>query len=193
MLAVGGVEPRVRGATKDNQKAFGWIALLHDRLAGGVRPLFGLGKQPLFLSGVFLYGLSALIWFSVISSEQLSTAYPILVSMTFILVTAGSVVFFHEVTIPPGTVEGTHQHIGSEELYYITEGTGVAYMREGDDPSTDRYPTVTRDIYGIGPRACKELPVQPGSIIFTKSGGMHGIRNQGQQPLRFVAFLYHTA
>jgi len=26
----------------------------------------------------------------------------------------GSVVFFHEVTIPPGTVEGTHQHIGSE-------------------------------------------------------------------------------
>ena len=105
----------------------------------------------------------------------------------------GSVVFFHEVTIPPGTVEGTHQHIGSEELYYITEGTGVAYMREGDDPSTERYPTATRDIYGIGPRACKELPVQPGSIIFTKSGGMHGIRNQGQQPLRFVAFLYHTA
>ena len=105
----------------------------------------------------------------------------------------GSVVFFHEVTIPPGTVEGTHQHIGSEELYFITEGSGVAYMREGDDPSTDGYPTVTRDIYGIGPRACKELPVQSGSIIFTKSGGMHGIRNQGQQPLRFVAFLYHTA
>lgn len=105
-----------------------------------------------------------------------------------------SVVFFHEVTIPPGTVEGTHQHIGSEELYYITEGKGIAYMREGDDPRADaRYPTVTREIYGIGPRACKELPVQPGSIIFTKSGGMHGIRNDGPDPLRFVAFLYHTA
>jgi mannose-6-phosphate isomerase-like protein (cupin superfamily) len=105
----------------------------------------------------------------------------------------GSVVFFHEVTIPPGTVEGTHQHIGSEELYFITEGKGIAYMREGDDPSTDHYPTVTREIYGIGPRNCKELPVQPGSIIFTKSGGMHGIRNDGPTPLRFVAFLYHTS
>ena len=106
----------------------------------------------------------------------------------------GSNVFFHEVTIPPGTVEGTHQHIGSEELYYITEGKGIAYMREGDDPKADaKYPTVTREIYGIGPRACKELPVQPGSIIFTKSGGMHGIRNDGPDPLRFVAFLYHTA
>ena len=105
-----------------------------------------------------------------------------------------SVVFFHEVTIPPGTVEGTHQHIGSEELYYITEGKGIAYMREGDDPKADaKYPTVMRDIYGIGMRACKELPVQPGSIIFTKSGGMHGIRNEGPDPLRFVAFLYHTA
>jgi mannose-6-phosphate isomerase-like protein (cupin superfamily) len=104
-----------------------------------------------------------------------------------------SVVFFHEVTIPPGTVEGTHQHIGSEELYFITEGRGIAYMRDGDDPSTDRYPTVQREIYGIGPRACKELPVQPGSIIFTKSGGMHGIRNDGPDALRFVAFLYHTS
>jgi oxalate decarboxylase/phosphoglucose isomerase-like protein (cupin superfamily) len=98
------------------------------------------------------------------------------------------------VTIPPGTVEGTHQHIGSEELYYITEGKGVAYLREGDDPKADaKYPTVVREIYGIGPRACKELPVQPGAIIFTKSGGMHGIRNDGPDPLRFVAFLYHTA
>jgi multidrug transporter EmrE-like cation transporter len=68
------------------------------KLSGsGLLPqLLGLAKQPMFLSGVVLYGLSALIWFSVISSEQLSTAYPILVSMTFILVTAGSVAFFHE-------------------------------------------------------------------------------------------------
>jgi oxalate decarboxylase/phosphoglucose isomerase-like protein (cupin superfamily) len=39
----------------------------------------------------------------------------------------------------------------------------------------------------------KELPVRPGSIIFTKSGGMHGIRNAGVAPLRFVAFLYHSS
>jgi mannose-6-phosphate isomerase-like protein (cupin superfamily) len=104
----------------------------------------------------------------------------------------GSNIFFHEVTIPPGKVEGTHQHIGTEELYYITEGEGIAYMRVGDDPATDAFPTVTRNVMGLGNRDFKELPVKPGSVIFTKSGGMHGIRNPGSQPLKFVAFLYHT-
>jgi mannose-6-phosphate isomerase-like protein (cupin superfamily) len=105
---------------------------------------------------------------------------------------SGSVVFFHEVTVPPGKVEGTHQHIGSEELYYVTEGEGFAYMRVGDDPATDSFPTVTREVFGIGPREFKELPVKPGSMIFTKSGGMHGIRNPSpDKPLKFVAFLYH--
>jgi oxalate decarboxylase/phosphoglucose isomerase-like protein (cupin superfamily) len=105
----------------------------------------------------------------------------------------GSVVFFHEVTIPPHTVEGTHRHIGSEELYYITEGEGIAYMAVGDDPATDPLPTVERHIYGIGVRQCKELPVRKGSVIFTKSGGIHGIRNPSDEPLKFVAFLYHSA
>jgi oxalate decarboxylase/phosphoglucose isomerase-like protein (cupin superfamily) len=34
--------------------------------------------------------------------------------------------------------------------------------------------------------------VKPGSVIFTKSGGMHGIRNTGNADLKFVAFLYHS-
>jgi mannose-6-phosphate isomerase-like protein (cupin superfamily) len=104
----------------------------------------------------------------------------------------GSMVFFHEVTIPPGKVEGTHQHIGTEELYYIIQGEGIAYMRVGDDPATDHFPTVERSVMGLGKRDFKELPVKPGSVIFTKSGGMHGIRNPGTEPLKFVAFLYHT-
>ena len=58
--------------------------------------LLNLLRQPLFLSGVVLYGVSAIIWFSVISTEQLSTAYPVLVSITFVLVTVGSVLFFQE-------------------------------------------------------------------------------------------------
>jgi mannose-6-phosphate isomerase-like protein (cupin superfamily) len=103
-----------------------------------------------------------------------------------------SVVFFHEVTIPPGKTEGTHRHVGSEELYYICEGTGIAYMGEGDDPSTDGFPTVERTIFGLGKKRCKELPVRPGNIIYTKSGGIHGIRNNTDKPLRFVAFLYHS-
>ncbi|MGI9064255.1 MAG: hypothetical protein ACR2FQ_10660 [Pseudonocardiaceae bacterium] len=102
-------------------------------------------------------------------------------------------VFFHEVTIPPGTVEGTHRHIGSEELYYIVAGEGVAYMQDGDDPTNDVYPLVERSLYGLDPRPCREIPVRPGSVIYTKSGGVHGIRNPGTEPLRFVAFLYQGA
>lgn len=104
----------------------------------------------------------------------------------------GHLVFFHEVTVPAGAVEGTHRHIGSEELYYITAGTGIAYMKDGDDPSTSGYPLVERPLYGLDPVQCRELPVKPGSVIYTKSGGVHGIRNPGTEPLRFVAFLYHT-
>jgi mannose-6-phosphate isomerase-like protein (cupin superfamily) len=93
-----------------------------------------------------------------------------------------SVVFFHEVTIPPGTVEGTHRHIGTEELYFITEGKGIAYMADGDDPNNEKFPIVERDIYTLGKLKCRELPVEPGSVIFTKSGGVHGIRNDGTAP-----------
>lgn len=104
-----------------------------------------------------------------------------------------SVVFFHEVTIPPGMIEGTHRHIGTEELYYITEGTGTAYLGLNDDPKMADMPIVQRDVYGFGMQPCRELKVKPGSVIYTKSGGIHGIRNEGDKPLKFVAFLYHTS
>jgi multidrug transporter EmrE-like cation transporter len=58
--------------------------------------LLKMAAQPLFLIGAFLYAVSAVIWFSVISTEQLNLAYPILVSLTFILVTAGSSIFYQE-------------------------------------------------------------------------------------------------
>ncbi|MCK9605872.1 MAG: cupin domain-containing protein [Methylomonas sp.] len=105
----------------------------------------------------------------------------------------GSLVFFHEVTIPPGKTEGTHRHIGSEELYYIVSGEGTAYMGEDDDPAIANLPTVQRAIYGLDMHNCKEIKVKPGSVIFTKSGGIHGIRNQGNKPLKFVAFLYQSS
>jgi mannose-6-phosphate isomerase-like protein (cupin superfamily) len=104
------------------------------------------------------------------------------------------VVFFHHVTVDPGSLEGTHRHIGSEELYYITEGEGTAWMEDGDDPSLSQYPLEERHIYGLDPVMCRRMPVKPGSIIYTKSGGVHGIRNDSTtDPLRFVAFLYHTS
>ena len=112
----------------------------------------------------------------------------------------GSMIFFHHVTIPPGHVEGNHQHIGSEELYYIVEGEGIAYLRVGDDPKTDAKDASGKDLYdvesrmtmGLGYNDFRRLPVKPGSVIYTKSGGMHGIRNTGAVDLKFVAFLYHS-
>ena len=104
----------------------------------------------------------------------------------------GNLVFFHEVTIPPGCVEGAHRHIGSEELYYVVSGSGIAYMSERDDPATSSYPLVERPVFGLDRLPCRELPVKAGSVIYTKSGGVHGIRNPGAEPLKFVAFLYQT-
>lgn len=109
-----------------------------------------------------------------------------------------TIVYFHEVELPPGAVEGTHQHIGSEELYYFIEGEGIAYLGDGDDPAVDKkYPLVDPmpDIYGLGRKQCREIPVRPGITLFTKSGGIHGVRNPkgNAGPLKFVAFGYHSS
>jgi len=68
------------------------------KLAGAtlLPQLLKMGREPMFLAGALLYALSAVIWFSIISTEPLSTAYPVLVSITFLLVTAGSVFFYQE-------------------------------------------------------------------------------------------------
>ncbi len=113
----------------------------------------------------------------------------------------GSLVFFHEVHLRPGVVEGTHQHVGSEELYYITEGEGTAFMSINDDPGLPEQlramgvsdQPVEQDVFGVGVKMCYPVPVKKGSVIFTKSGGIHGIRNNGPSDLRFVAFLYHSS
>lgn len=59
-------------------------------------PILSLLRQPMFLVGVVLYGAAAVIWFRVISFENLSNSYPLLVSLTFALVTMGAAFFFHE-------------------------------------------------------------------------------------------------
>ncbi len=106
----------------------------------------------------------------------------------------GSLVFFHEVEIEPGKIEGTHQHIGSEELYYIVEGEGFAYLGANDSPAIAHYETVKQPVFGLDPKDVKKVPVGPGAVIFTKSGGIHGIENtSADKPLKFVAFLYHSA
>ncbi len=60
------------------------------------RELIALAREPLFVTGFILYGVAALIWFRVLSTEDLSTSYPLLVSITFVFVTLGAVLIFNE-------------------------------------------------------------------------------------------------
>ncbi len=65
--------------------------------ARGLMPtIVGLARQPLFVAGFILYGAAAIVWLSAISIEELSTSYPVLVGMTFVLVTACAVPIFGE-------------------------------------------------------------------------------------------------
>lgn len=58
--------------------------------------LLGLAMQPMFDAGLALYVLASLVWFRVLSSEPLSVAYPVMTSITFMLVSVGGVVLFRE-------------------------------------------------------------------------------------------------
>src|SRR5579859_6282027 len=62
------------------------VSLLLDRL---------LHRTSFYAAWVLYVGAIA-IWFRVLQTEPLSSAYPILTSLTFTLVSAGAVLLFHE-------------------------------------------------------------------------------------------------
>jgi multidrug transporter EmrE-like cation transporter len=73
--------------------------------AGGFRPdgavavVFGFARlllEPFFAAGFILYFLAALVWFRVVSSELLSTAYPVMVGFVFFMVSLGGIILFRE-------------------------------------------------------------------------------------------------
>jgi multidrug transporter EmrE-like cation transporter len=73
--------------------------------AGGFRPdgavavVFGFARllsEPFFTAGFVLYFLAALVWFRVVSSELLSTAYPVMVGFVFFMVSLGGIILFRE-------------------------------------------------------------------------------------------------
>jgi len=70
-----------------------------DRAGGFVfsgKAVISLFVQPVFIVGVFLYGLAGICWFRVIATEPLSMAYPMLVSLAFAIVSLGAAFFFEE-------------------------------------------------------------------------------------------------
>lgn len=71
----------------------GGLTFSFDRL---VEQIVALSLQPMFVGGVILYGIAAIIWFRILSTENLSRSYPLMVSLTFVMVTLGAWYFFGE-------------------------------------------------------------------------------------------------
>jgi mannose-6-phosphate isomerase-like protein (cupin superfamily) len=65
-------------------------------------------------------------------------------------------------TIPAGTQFGRHIHDGSEELYVIVKGRGIALL---DD---------------------EEHPVGPGDYLMLRDRGCHGLRNDGPEDIELL-------
>lgn len=70
---------------------------------------------------------------------------------------------FAKVTIPPGAGIGYHQHVGNGEIYHFLEGRGI-YNDNGT-----------------------EIPVSPGMTTYCPDGEYHGVKNDGDVDLVFVA------
>lgn len=72
---------------------------------------------------------------------------------------------FRVVTIPAGNGLGYHEHHGETETYYILSGKGV-YNDNGTD-----------------------IPVEAGDVTFCKDGCGHGMMNNGEEALVFIALV----
>ena len=56
------------------------------------------------------------------------------------------------VCFEPGQTAGFHKHPVQDEIFYVVEGKGVITFEDRDD-----------------------IPVKPGSVVFTPSGAVHGV------------------
>ena len=52
--------------------------------------------QPTILIGIVLYIASFIMWLALLSMMEISAVYPVFVSAAFLLVMAGSAIWFHE-------------------------------------------------------------------------------------------------
>jgi undecaprenyl phosphate-alpha-L-ara4N flippase subunit ArnE len=73
-------------------RAGGFPARVAEIPAGLLR----LGAQPFFDLGMALYVAAMLVWFRVLATLQLTLAYPIVMSLNFVLVTLAAVMLFRE-------------------------------------------------------------------------------------------------
>jgi dTDP-glucose pyrophosphorylase len=70
--------------------------------------------------------------------------------------------FVDYAVLPPGTSIGRHTHGDDEELYLVLEGEGTMHLDGAD------------------------FAVRPGTLIRNRAGGTHGLRNDGDRPIRLL-------
>lgn len=69
-----------------------------------------------------------------------------------------------QLTVPPGASLGLHTHNGEEEIYVVLSGKGIYTDADG-----------------------QEKEIGPGDVTFDFDGQTHGVRNEGTEPLVFIA------
>lgn len=72
---------------------------------------------------------------------------------------------FYMNELMPDSEIGFHQHVGNEEIYFILSGKGLV-----NDNGKEDY-------------------VEAGDMVFTQSGEYHGMKNIGEDKLKFIAFI----
>ena len=76
---------------------------------------------------------------------------------------------FAKIVLPPGASIGVHEHIDETEPYYIVKGTGVFIDSDGS-----------------------RVPVKAGDCCLIKEGESHGIENDSQEDLEFIALVHYA-
>jgi multidrug transporter EmrE-like cation transporter len=61
-----------------------------------IRSSLQILREPIFVAGLLIAAIAAIAWFRVLSTENLSTCYPLFVSMTYCLIAVAGIHFFHE-------------------------------------------------------------------------------------------------
>ena len=79
----------------------------------------------------------------------------------------GAARLYARVVLPPGTSVGVHTHTGETEPYYILKGTGMFTEPDGS-----------------------VVEVHEGDCCIIEPGQSHGIANESDEDLEFMALIY---
>lgn len=72
------------------------IGVIFSQKAGFIADFLKVALNPMIISGLCLYALSFMVWLRVLSFNDLSRAYPLFATSTFLLTLVGSILILKE-------------------------------------------------------------------------------------------------